>query len=72
MTKVFAICGSLSAQSSNQAVLQAAAVLAPVGMQIDLYGGVGELSHFNPDRDVEPAPAAIAHFRQQFYRRPQG
>jgi NAD(P)H-dependent FMN reductase len=43
------ISGSLRAGSTNTAVLHTAAVLAPSGVTMVLYGGMGELPHFNPD-----------------------
>jgi NAD(P)H-dependent FMN reductase len=63
--KVLAIPGSLRAGSSNAALLRAAAALAPVGMQLLLYDGLGDLPHFNPDLDGEgqAPPAAVARLR---------
>lgn len=53
--KILAISGSLRAASTNTALLRAAALLAPAGVEIDLYQGLGGLPHFNPDlEDAEP------------------
>lgn len=53
--KILAISGSLRAASTNTALLRAAALLAPAGVEIDLYKGLGGLPHFNPDlEDAEP------------------
>lgn len=38
-------------------------MLAPEGVGIELYEGLGRLPHFNPDLDVEPLPAAVADLR---------
>ena len=54
--KIMAISGSLRSNSSNTAVLGAASRLAPSGAQVILYGGLGELPHFNPDLDASPPP----------------
>jgi NAD(P)H-dependent FMN reductase len=58
--KIVAISGSLRAGSSNAALLQAAARVAPAGMEIFFYDGLASLPHFNPDLDREgdepPAP----------------
>jgi len=54
---VLAISGSLRRASSNTALLGAAALLAPAGMRIELFAGLDELPHFNPDREHEPHPA---------------
>jgi chromate reductase len=51
--RLVALSGSLRAASSNTALLQAAALLAPPGVQVDCYAGVGRLPHFNPDLDGE-------------------
>src|SRR3954464_8693604 len=53
--KILAISGSLRAASTNTALLRAAALLAPEGVEIDLYRFLGDLPHFNPDlEDAEP------------------
>jgi chromate reductase len=60
--KIIAICGSLRAQSSNLALLRAATNL---GIDVQIYEGLGSLPHFNPDDDIEGAtpPAAVAELR---------
>jgi NAD(P)H-dependent FMN reductase len=61
--RVLAISGSLRARSSNKALLAAAALLAPADARVALFDGLAALPHFNPDLDIEPAPAAVAHWR---------
>ena len=61
--RFLAISGSLRARSSNTAVLEAARALAPAGVDVVIYDGIGSLPHFNPDEDVEPPPAAVASWR---------
>jgi chromate reductase len=60
--KIIAICGSLRAQSSNLALLHAAATMAG---EVEIYDGLANLPHFNPDDDVEGAtpPPAVAALR---------
>ena len=60
--KIIAICGSLRAQSSNLALLRAAANL---GIDVQIYEGLGSLPHFNPDDDAEGAtpPPAVGELR---------
>src|SRR5437660_3669370 len=60
--KIVAICGSLRAQSSNLALLRAA---AKIGTEVQIYDGLADLPHFNPDDDVEGAtpPPAVAALR---------
>lgn len=62
---LLAISGSLRAVSTNTALLQAAVLLAPEGVEIELYDGLGRLPHFNPDLDVEPAPPEVKAWREK-------
>lgn len=60
--KLLAISGSLRAASTNTALLRAAALLAPAGVEIDFYEGLGGLPHFNPDLE-EAEPPAVTDLR---------
>jgi NAD(P)H-dependent FMN reductase len=66
MTNVLAIPGSLRAASINAALLRACARLAPDGMHVQVYAGLGSLPLFNPDleasppREVQALRAAVA------------
>ena len=62
---ILAISGSLRIASTNTFLLNAAAALAPQNIRFVVYRGLGDLPHFNPDLDKEPAPAAVADFRSQ-------
>ena len=62
--RILAISGSLRAQSTNSAVVQAAARLAPPGMQIVVYRDLGALPHFNPDLEADAPPAPVAALRR--------
>lgn len=58
--RFLAISGSLRRVSSNTALLRAAAILAPEGVEVALYEGLGNLPHFNPDlEENEPAPVTV-------------
>lgn len=59
------ICGSLRARSSNAALLDAVSLLAPAGVVVERYDDLTTLPAFNPDDDVEPAPAAVAALRER-------
>src|SRR3954467_11195962 len=54
-------------KSSNSALLRAAAALAPEGVEVSLYGNLGELPLFNPDLDGADlegiGPAPVLDFR---------
>lgn len=62
--RLLAISGSLRARSVNTAVLGAVQALAPAGVSVALYGGLGGLPPFNPDLDVEPPPVPVADWRR--------
>ena len=65
--QILAISGSLRARSSNTAMLLVAAALAPAHVEVELYGGLGDLPHFNPDLDGDTPPSVVA-FRTQLRR----
>jgi chromate reductase, NAD(P)H dehydrogenase (quinone) len=66
--RLLAISGSLRAVSTNTALLKAAMLLAPPGVEIVLYDGLARLPHFNPDLDVAPLPEAVAAWRAEVAR----
>lgn len=64
MIKILAISGSLRQVSSNTALLEAAIALSPPNVEMKLYGGLGDLPHFNPD--LEPTePPSVTHLCSQ-------
>jgi NAD(P)H-dependent FMN reductase len=63
--RVLLVLGSLRSRSTNTAVLRTARSSAPEGVVADLYDGLGELPHFNPDDDVNPLPPAVADLRRR-------
>ena len=63
MIRLLAVCGSLRAASTNKALLEAAARLAPPGMIIDSFDRLADLPPFNPDLDVAPPPPPVALWR---------
>lgn len=62
--KIAAISGSLRAESSNTAVLRAAARLAPAGFEVILFEGIADLPFFNPDLDGDDVPAPVGAMRE--------
>jgi chromate reductase, NAD(P)H dehydrogenase (quinone) len=59
---VLAISGSLRLASSNSALVEATALLAPVNVRVSIYRELGELPAFNPDRE-DSAPDVVVRFR---------
>jgi NAD(P)H-dependent FMN reductase len=62
MIRILAISGSLRQASSNSTLLRIATTLAPAGTEIAVYGGIGDLPHFNPDLEGAEGPA-VRDFR---------
>jgi chromate reductase len=63
--KILAISGSLRRKSSNAALMNAIIALAPKHMKFSIYGGLGELPHFNPDFDIDEGPSTVKGLRTQ-------
>lgn len=64
--RLLAISGSLRAGSSNTALLEAARLVAPPGLEVVMYEGLAELPAFNPDLDTiegDRLPASVAELR---------
>jgi chromate reductase len=62
--RLLALSGSLRAASTNTILLRAAAMLAPEGVEINVYGSLGNLPHFNPDLEAT-APLTVKDFWAQ-------
>jgi len=64
---VLAIAGSLRAASINAAFCRAAVRMAPPGLKVTVFTGLGALPHFNPDLDEAP-PQPVVDLRRQVAR----
>ncbi len=60
---ILALSGSLRAASENTRLLRAVSRLAPPGIAVTIYPGLGELPLFNPDVEF-PNPPAVAALRE--------
>ncbi|MFJ5215608.1 NADPH-dependent FMN reductase [Streptomyces sp. NPDC088354] len=60
-----AVSGSLRRTSHNTGLLRAVRNLAPAGVTIDLYEGLGSLPFFDQDLESGPEPAAVADLRRR-------
>ena len=63
--QILAISGSLRTNSSNTNLLRAATTLAPRGVEISLWDGLGDLPHFNPDINDGALPQAVKLWRSK-------
>ena len=63
--RILAVSGSLRAGSYNAALARAAAEVAPSGIEVELYDGLGALPHYDADLDEEDAPPAVANLRER-------
>jgi chromate reductase len=61
--RVLGIAGSLSSASFNRALLRAAAELAPAGMEVHLFEGLGDIPLFNEDVEARGDPAPVRAFK---------
>lgn len=59
--KILGLSGSLRAASTNSMLLRAVAKLAPAGIEVSIFQGLGELPLFNPDLEANP-PANVTTF----------
>jgi chromate reductase len=64
--RLLAISGSLRRASTNTAVLEALALLAPEGVKVLVYRDLAKLPPFNPDEDIEdePKPEPVETLRE--------
>ena len=63
---VLALCGSLRSSSSNAGLIRMAQRVAPAGLTIDHYTGLGSLPFYNADLDVPGSePASVVDYRNR-------
>lgn len=61
--KLLALSGSLRASSGNTALLRAAQEAAPRDLRVALFTQLEAIPAFNPDREAETPPSAVAALR---------
>jgi chromate reductase len=66
--KILGISGSLRVGSLNARLLEAAIELAPPGLTIEPYRGIGDLPHYNADLDGAAPPPPVVALRLQIER----
>jgi chromate reductase len=62
--RILAISGSLRSQSTNTSLLLAIAMLAPQGVEIELFQGLDQIPPFNPDLEAQNTSGPVACFRE--------
>ncbi|HEX8546234.1 MAG TPA: NADPH-dependent FMN reductase [Cytophagaceae bacterium] len=62
---ILAISGSTRKTSSNLALIKTIAGLSTELFQIDIFNGLTQLPHFNPDDDKENPPKTVSDFRNK-------
>jgi NAD(P)H-dependent FMN reductase len=63
LIRVLAISGSLRRASSNTALVEAAARLAPAGVEVSIYRELDRIPPFNPDVDEETTEPVLGFRR---------
>ncbi len=63
--KILAISGSTRTASSNLNLIKAITEIASEIFIINIYKGMSDLPHFNPDLDNENVPTQVTNFRKQ-------
>ena len=62
--RILGIPGSLRAGSYNRALLRAAIDLAPEGMEVEIFEGLGEVPPFNQDVEEKGVPQPVSRLKQ--------
>jgi chromate reductase len=62
--RILGLSGSLRSGSHNTALLRAAALSLPSGVELEVYDGLRDLPHYDADLDIEPEHEAVAHLRE--------
>lgn len=63
--RILAVCGSLQSQSKNLALLRVAATCVPPEVEFQLFDGLGDLPHFNPDiESTTTTPDSVRRWRE--------
>jgi len=63
--RVLALSGSLRRDSYNTSLLRAAVELAPGGVEVELYDGLGAVPPYDYDVELDGTPAAVTDLKQR-------
>ncbi|HET7566463.1 MAG TPA: NAD(P)H-dependent oxidoreductase [Gaiellaceae bacterium] len=62
--RILAVSGSLRGDSYNTSLLRAAAEVAPEGVELELWEGLGELPVYDQDLEDGETPASVRRLRE--------
>jgi len=62
---ILAICGSTRKTSTNSNLIDAIRNLYANQVEVDMFEGLSEIPHFNPDLDTDNPPMNVSDFREQ-------
>ncbi len=65
---ILMLVGSLRADSWTARLTESMAELLPVGVEAQVYDGLGELPHYDQDLDTDTPPASVAALRDAVRR----
>ena len=63
--KILAISGSTRQRSTNLNLIKAIIELTAEQLDINIFQGLSDIPHFNPDLDTDQPPKQVADFRKQ-------
>ncbi|WP_416795804.1 NADPH-dependent FMN reductase [Ciceribacter azotifigens] len=63
--RLYALCGSLRARSTNRALLEAIRRLVPHGVEVEISGLIDRLPIFNPDLEGDLTPEPVLAFARE-------
>ena len=64
--KILAVSGSLRAESHNTQLVREAAKLAPAGVEVELWEGIGDLPIYDQDLEDVDLPESVRRLREDW------
>ena len=68
MKRIFALCGSTKAASTNLLYISAVTKILGSGYEVTTLSSISDLPHFNPDLDNEHPPVQVEELRKNISR----
>jgi len=67
MNKIIAISGSIRQSSTNMSLINAITDLFKDKLEFNIFQGLSDIPHFNPDLDTVNPPKKVSDFRRQLH-----